>query len=439
VHAVDQSAATVAGGPGDRPPRRRLLTDALALAVAGAALYGLFGHRIGTFDLHSFLAAAVAVRHGRNPYASVDSAVFKAGHAFVYPYFVAWLYVPLTYLPNAAAVAVDIVVSGAALVVGCRLLGRRRVGAALLVLVSSTTVISLQMGTVNPLLFLGLAVAWSQRRRPVLAGGVLALVAASKLFLVPMLAWPVLCRRWRVAAAAIATLAVVLGLGWALGPIGPITYARLLTHLSGNETVHSWSLSSFVESFGAPGQVADGVVAVAVLGMLGAGYARARGAGAERALFAGAVVACLLASPIVWSSYLPLAAVPLLVARDDDTALAVMALASWVLVTPDQTSAWRVAAGVVLAGAAAVWVVAAERPDWRRVGRRWWPLLPAAAGLAVALAVLTPSEASALPTLAGLAAVAAVGLRDPTGTGPRPTAATSGLLSPKKPPAYTER
>ena len=150
-----------------------------------------------------------------------------------------------------------------------------------------------------------------------------------------MIVWLVAARRYRAAAVAVTVFLAVLFGGLVLGPVGVHGYLRLLTSLAGNESLRSWSLSSFVQSLGAGVNVTHVLVVVAVAAVLATGYAGLRRSGDERIMFAATVVACLLASPIVWSSYLVLAAVPLLVVAANNRSLAVAALVSWALVTPD--------------------------------------------------------------------------------------------------------
>jgi hypothetical protein len=74
----------------------------------------------------------------------------------------------------------------------------------------------------------------------------------------------------------------------------------------------------------------------------------------ETAVFGAAVLASLLISPIVWSSYLLLLAVPLLVGGVAESGLIAFAVASWLLVTPHAASPTRVAVGAAMAVVVAV-------------------------------------------------------------------------------------
>ncbi|HET6965332.1 MAG TPA: glycosyltransferase family 87 protein [Acidimicrobiales bacterium] len=379
------------------------LRGPLALASVLVVLAVTFGHLLGPFDLLTFLQAGRAVLHGRSPYASPNSPVFRSGHAFVYPLYVAWLFAPLAALPGRVAEAVYWIGSVGAILGSCRLLGRRGHGTTALVLVSSTTIIGLQMGTLNALLLLGLAGAWHWRdSKPMLAGLVLGAAATAKLFLLPVLLWPVLRRRVGMAASAVATVLALMVSSAALGSLSPLGYVEMMSKLDARERVVSWSLSSFLQGLGAGRTASSGgalLVAVAGLAVL---YRRRFTLG-EGQLLGGAVVCSLLVSPILWSSYLLLLAVPLLL-NCRDRVLAVFALVSWAVVTPDAASPARVAVGVAVA---ALVSATAARPAWatrlpatgRRLLRRLLPLLPLPAALALLVVVLPAPARGPLPAL----------------------------------------
>ncbi|MHB1534675.1 MAG: glycosyltransferase 87 family protein [Acidimicrobiales bacterium] len=380
------------------PTARRWSPSQIAMFLGVlAVLLGTFGWLLGAFDLEVFLAAARQVVGHQDPYPSLRSASFLSGHAFVYPYVVAWAFVTFAWVPTALAVAVNLVLSVGAIVAGCALLGRTGLYPVALVLVASTTIIGLQMGTLNAFLFLGLAVAWSQRRRALAVGVAVGVIAVSKLFLVPMILWLVAARRYRAAAVASAVAGGLLVLGWLAGPIGPRSYLQLLSALQHHETARSWSLTSFLQSLGAGRSGAQVLVVVAAAAIGVWGYVRFRRSADERVLFCLAIAGCLVVSPIVWSSYLLLLAVPLLLVVPDCWPLAAYAVASWALVTPDQASAPRVIVGAALAVMLSVMALgqgsgdSSGQPLWRR---------PAAAGRRLAAGVVACLRASRASKLA---------------------------------------
>ncbi|HET9077704.1 MAG TPA: glycosyltransferase family 87 protein [Acidimicrobiales bacterium] len=384
-----------------------------AIVVAVVAVLAVtFGHLLGPFDFLTFLHAGKQVLEGRSPYPGVDSPVFRSGHGFVYPLFVAWMFAPLALVPRIPAEVIYGVGSVAAIVVSSRMLGRRDFSAAALVLVCSTTIIGLQMGTVNAFLLLGLAASWHWRAsRPVLSGLLLGVTAAAKLFLLPVLAWPLLMRRWSTTTAAAGTVAALILAGGLFGTVTPIRYFHLLSQLQANEQVSSWSLSSLFQSVGLP-RTAASVAAVAVVAACLVVLWRRRRLLRDGQVLGAMVVGSLLMSPIVWSSYLLLLAVPLLLVDRHDRLLAVAAAASWLVVTPDAASGLRVGVGAVLALAVAYLAARGHLGGVARTlrdqPRYLGSLIGAGAVAGVAILVLPGPVRSPLPALA---AMALVGLR----------------------------
>ena len=364
---------------------RRPTRPALAPAVLGAlvmVIWVAYVRPLAHFDLDVFLRAGAAVAAGRDPYPRPGSPAVYSGFAFVYPYLVALPFVPLAWLPRAGAEGLFLGLSVLALLAGCRLAGARRWRAYALVLVASCTIIGLQMGTLNAWLFAGLAALWRLRDRPAAAGPLAALLVYSKLFLLPLPLWLLLTRRYRAAAAAVAALAALVGAGQLVSPVGLQTYSGMLDALARVEAPDGLSLTGLLMNAGLglagatwcarafalaslagcwlavrpvragrlaasvpdraiplPPAPASAAPALAVAVPAVAGTPRAAGrldAAADGLLFAATVGAALLASPIVWSHYLLLLAVPLLVLEGGERtgALAVATGVSWLLVTP---------------------------------------------------------------------------------------------------------
>ncbi len=309
-----------------------------------------FSGLLGPFDLLTFLHAGRTVVSGASPYSASTSSLFRSGHAFVYPIFVAWLFAPLALLSTGLATVIYLVGSVAAVVASCWLLGTGGLRPSALILTASTTIVGLQMGTLNAALLLGVALCWHWRdRHPVWCGVLLGVVATAKLFLMPLLAWPALARRYRSCAGAAASAVALLVAGALFGPLGPLGYVRLLADLGGREQVSSWSLASLIGSLGVRPSVADAMVVGAVGSVLVLVWnLRDSPRHLRDDQLLGLTVACsLLLSPIVWSSYLLLISVPLLLNTSGNAPLAAWALASWLMVTPDAASPRRVAVGLI--------------------------------------------------------------------------------------------
>jgi hypothetical protein len=331
---------------------------------------------IAHFDVDVFLRAGAAVSAGRDPYPPSRSPEVYSGFAFVYPYLTALPFVPLARLPRGGA-EVFIALSVLAVFAGCRLAGARGWRAYALVLVASCTITGLQMGTLNAVLFAGLAGLWRWRDRPVVAGTLAALLVYSKLFLAPVLLWLALTRRWRAAGVSAAVLVLLIAGGELASPVGAGSYAGMLGVLAREEAPEGLSLTGLLMNIGLAAAAATWVARAAAVALLAACWARARTSGDEPLLFAGTVAGALVASPIVWSHYLLLLVVPLFavavrpgtgvqpesgVQPAADAPLAAFAVGSWVLVTPHKTTGWDLAvATVVLALLAGPPLVAAAR------------------------------------------------------------------------------
>jgi hypothetical protein len=309
------------------------LALALPLLVI-VAILAVFMPGVPHYDVGVFLRAGAAVARGQDPYPRGPGDI-RSGFAFVYPYLMAFPFVPLSWLGRWGAL-VFIAGSALAVVAGCRLAGAGPRGTAL-VLLTSFTIIGLQMGTLNALLFLGLIALWRARDRPLAAGLLTAMLIYSKLFLAPVWLWLALTRRWRAAAVAAGTAGALLALGGLVGPVGPLTYASMLGTLADAEAPDGDSLTGLLMNTGLGAGAATWVaravaLAVLVAVLVAAGRARQDD---ERVLFAAVIGCSLLASPIVWNHYLILLSAALLVvAPRADAALAVFALVSWPVVNP---------------------------------------------------------------------------------------------------------
>lgn len=392
-----------------RHPGCRAALEALGLAALAGLVWVVFLRPLGPQDLQDFTRAARSVLAGRDPYLPLHSAAFRTGHAFVYPYLVAWLYAPLGALGPVAAKVAYAVISLAAIVASCRALGHRGFLPAALVILSSTTIIGLQMGTINALLLIGLAVAWRWRDRVLVVGVAVGLVAVTKLFLVPLILWLVISRRYRATLAAGLTFVVVLVGGWTLGPLGPLDYVRMLVVLQAHESSHSWALVSLIRGLGLAARPAQAAAALVVGGLLAAAAVACRRGGAETIAFAAAVVASLLLSPIVWSSYVLILVAPLLAAATGELALAAYTAVSWVMVIPDGAGAGAIAVGAALVGMLAAAAVLAFRARRARQGAPWVPELPPL-GWVAALAVVAEAGRTAFPATLGHMPATVIGL-----------------------------
>jgi hypothetical protein len=259
---------------------------------------------------------------------------------FVYPTPFAFPFVPFALLPQRAGAVVFLLLSVAAVVAALRLLGvadSRCYGAAIL---SMPVFGALGVGAVGPFLLFLVAAAW--RRRDRLSGGILlAVAAATKLFLWPLLVWLVATRRLRGSAAAAATLAVIAGI-WALVDLhGLRTYPDTVRVLNAVQRWKSYSPQTLALSIGLNARAAVAlVVVVALAGTLV--IVRARGD--ERRSFALAATIALVATPILWLHYLVLLFVPLTLLRPRLSPVWALPALLWVTPHPESLgNVWRIA------------------------------------------------------------------------------------------------
>jgi hypothetical protein len=339
-------------------------------AMVGAYLIGAYNPRPGIlegkyypdggflFDLHTMWQAGHDVVTGHSPY------------PFVYPAPAAFAMAPFGALPWTAAVVAFTLTLIGGLLLTLRLLGVRDWRCYAVALAAMPMASSIMIGTASPLLALGAAVAWRYRERRWIAAAAIVSVVVTKIFLWPLAIWLVATRRYRTAATSAALGTVVLFGSWGiLGFSGLRDYPSRLGHIAGLEQEKSYSPFALFRSLGR----STGSTRLAVLGLtliaLAAIFAAARGADGDRRSFVVALVAGLVASPIVWLHYLVLLFVPLALYRPRLSAAWFIPIAFWLL--PGQEShrsATNIAVMVALTAATLALAV------WRRRER-----VPAAA------------------------------------------------------------
>ena len=390
-----------------RSGRRRLAVALGVTAGTGAVLYPMFMLLVRHWDLLVFLTAGRDVTAGHDPYPALGSPALYDGHQFVYPYLTALPFAGLDALPAGVVYPLYYAASVAAIGLACWLLRPDRPVAVLFVLAASATVVGLQMGTVNPFLMLAVAVAWRFRHRAWAVAAAIGLAVELKVFLLPLVAWLLLARRWRAALATTAVGAALAGAGFLAGPLGPFGYARLLGQLSGHEGAQGNSLVAVLQARGLGPTAATAVAVLAGAGLLAAAWWGGRRGGDERLPFATALVVCLLLSPIVWFHYfLLLAVVLMLVAADAAGVAAVFMAVSWLIGGPHHVTLTH-PQHVVLAVLGTVLLLtgaAVELVSYRPVRPVRWRRLAAAGGVLLFAAVMLVPGKGNLPPLIGMAA-----------------------------------
>jgi alpha-1,2-mannosyltransferase len=223
-------------------------------------------------------------------------------------------------------------------------------GASLLVF-SNPFLGTLALGQVYTLLALGLVTAWvaDRRGKPLVSGATLGLVLAVKPQFAPVLLWPLLRRRWRMLAAALASGAAATLIGLVVA--GQDAFVNWLAYVSSrqpdgywdNHTLPGATARLFRENeFVEPVAMLPWVEPLAyVLGIAIIGLTALRVRKSPEMGLWALVAASLLASPISWHNYLVLLGpgVLLLMARGR-MALAFLLLALQ-FIPPQWSEPWR--------------------------------------------------------------------------------------------------
>lgn len=296
------------------------------LALAYACWYVLRAHE-ALQDFGIFRTASISVLHGRSPYVVPTPVAFAHFDKFVYPPVAAVLFAPFTVFPPEVA-RVLMFAAGLVAVVGALRLLRvedwRCYGVAL---VSSPAINSLGLGALTPFLLLGAAIAWRYRDTAPVAAVATGLTAVLKLFLWPLAIWLLATRRWRASVLCAVVAVVLLFGGWAvIGFAGLRSYPTLIHVLGQVEGPISYSVIALLGLKGSAQTVATVVLSLAALGAV---WLAARGPAGDRRSFAVAVLASLVATPLLWLHYLQLLYVPIALYRPRLSGLWFLPLVLW--------------------------------------------------------------------------------------------------------------
>lgn len=250
--------------------------------------------------------------------------------ATAYPPLTTLFYVPFALLPAGVA---DVVVTAA--MIGCAgatlfVLGIRDwrcYGAAALWLPVYGAV---QTANVSLVLALGVAALWRFRDRALLAGGLVALMIAGKLFLWPLAGWLAATRRWRAVGIMVAIGVLASAAAWALIDFETVrSFPQLVRGNVLDIGTQPYTVVALLRQLGVPEMVAYGacwVIGAAVF-VSAIRAARCGHGAASLTLFLGGA---LLVSPVVWSHYLALLLVPVALARPRFSPLWLAPLPLWV-------------------------------------------------------------------------------------------------------------
>jgi hypothetical protein len=271
----------------------------------------------------------LAIREGGSPYPEPVASDIEVGNPALYPPLLMVLVAPLTALPWAVGYTIWAAVLASALLVSLWALGVRDPRCYAVALVSAPAVGSFALGNATLLLLPLVALAWRWRDRGPRSGALLGVAIAAKLFLWPLLFWLLGTRRYRAAGAALAATWLGLVLPWAaIGFDGLGEYPDLLRIANDVYATHSYSVATILGGLGVDAEVASrGALAVGVVfGVLAFVVGRQ---GDDAGSVSLAVLAALLASPILWTYYFAFLLVPLALARPRFSGLWAALLLLW--------------------------------------------------------------------------------------------------------------
>jgi hypothetical protein len=255
---------------------------------------------------------ARALLHGGSIYPEPVRESILVGNPSVYPPAAIVAAIPLALLPQVAAAWLWCALLSASVLLALWILGVRDWRCYVVAVTSPVVVQGTVFGNLTVLLVLGIAVAWRYRDRTRTVGLAVGVGVAAKLVLWPLLVWLVLTKRYRAAAwAVVSAVAVVFGAWTLVGFEGLTDYPALLRELQDVYATRSVSLGTVAGGFGASTSTAVAACWIAGLLLLGVAAWLARGPDGDRRAFTLAVLACILASPIVWPYYFAFLLVPI--------------------------------------------------------------------------------------------------------------------------------
>lgn len=368
-----------------RPRTYAHVANVLAFGVLPAMfMVPLLRERGLGWDFRAFYLGAHAYLAGASPYPSHSLAALATKQGFVYPAPMAALFAPFAVLPYSLALAIWLCLSVLAIALALRVLGVedwRCFGALFL---THPVQQAVRLGTLMPVLMLLLALLWKYRDRVWPAAVLAAVLAVSKLFLLPMLLWLAATHRLRAAVAGGLIGLAACVVGWLPIHLSTIAaYPSLLQALAAYEQTFSYSLTSFGVALGLSSADATALAIGVGAGTLAAMWALRRN---DLLAFRLALAASFVLCPIVWGHYYVLLVVPLAIGRRRLSAM--WFAAAWI--SPDTLQLHTSVAWVALA-----LVVLIAQLDLAPPVSRWWSRHPrarmrqvlavtAAAGLLVA-------------------------------------------------------
>jgi hypothetical protein len=257
------------------------------------------------FDATIWLPAE-AVVDGITPYPEVDRSSIARS---VYPPAAFLPVVPLTPLPRSAVRAIWTALLLASAILTLHVLGVRDRRCFAVWLLSAPVVWGLALGSATLIVVLAVALNWRYRHSAIVSGAALACAVAIKLFVLPVVGWLVVTRRYRSAAITLVfSLALIVGSWAAIGFDGFLKYPERMRQLSADAAEQGLLLRALLEQAGMQGGDAMLAAGLAATLAFGLGVVRRQ---ADLVSFTWFLVGALLLCPLAWIHYLGLMVVPL--------------------------------------------------------------------------------------------------------------------------------
>jgi alpha-1,2-mannosyltransferase len=334
---------------------RALAHVLLAVVVIVAALTAVhtgIDHHLGSDFKGTVWEPARAVLDGRNPYPPATPAGAH-GQPAVYPPTVFVAAIPLAVLPFFVAAAIWTLLLVAAVALSLWLLDVRDWRCYAAAGCAAPAWGAITWGNASIFVLLALSVVWRYRDQDVVAGVAAGSATLLKLFPWPVLVWLLLTRRWRAAAIGTAGAAVLALVSWAaIGFEGFASYPRLLRELAEVQGTTSLSFFAVLKAHGAGSSLATVVAIIAAGAVLTIAMLLVQHADGDRRSFSLAIVAALLATPVVWPHYFaPLIIVVATLAPRFGPVWLLVLCAPPVYRIGEHQSGWLIAASAVLVAA----------------------------------------------------------------------------------------
>jgi alpha-1,2-mannosyltransferase len=316
------------------------------------------------FDFHHYYwPAGDRALHGLSPYIHGPWYPSEVPVGFVYPAPAAVLFAAVSIIPRDVGDWIFTALSIAAPLAALRVLQVRDWRPYGVVMLWLPVSFGWQCANLSMLMLVAVAGLWRARDRSLLAGVLLAVIVALKLFLFPLGVFFLATRRYvALAYGVLLTLAVSAASWLALGVDELPRYRGVLRHFTQLREHYGYSLTGYVERLGA-GRTLAYAIPLALAGALVIGSFMQGRRRREESAFILVIAASLVATPILWLHYLVLLAIPIAIRRPRLHPLWLLPLLLWYGRTTDPSTS---AVAVALAVSAAVVAGTVLRPERRR-------------------------------------------------------------------------